>query len=146
MRRSSSSGPSGRPPGWLAWLAPPAMLAGVLVGVAWVKAGPTGLWGYVLAALFAVAMGWIVVSVLWPARADRTCPRCGSEELERVDPRTTVGIRCAACGFVDESKSSWLLAEEEGPLEGIVLEQRERRRGQRRRRRLQPDAEDRSGA
>ncbi|MEX1024474.1 MAG: hypothetical protein WD226_05295 [Planctomycetota bacterium] len=139
-----------RPPAsvpWYAWLSPFAMLGAVIGGVAWVMSGPAGLFGYVFMALFGAAIGWIVVSVLWPARADRTCPRCGSERLERLDVSTTVGIRCAACGFEDDSKSSWLLAEDEGPpLESLVL--RQRRPGTARTRRhpasgaLQPKADD----
>ena len=31
-----------------------------------------------------------------------------------------------ACGWRDESASAWLLAEEEGPLEELVLAQRRR--------------------
>ena len=70
---------------------------------------------------------WVLVSVFFPARADRSCPRCGEESLERLDRTRTTGIRCRACGFRDEQASAWLMAEEEGPLEEIVL--RERGRG-----------------
>lgn len=104
------------------------MLVAALAGVAWILHRPPNIWGYVFSILFLIAMSWIVISVLWPAHADRTCPECGSEKLERLDPSTTIGIRCSGCGFVDDSKSSWLLAEEEGPLENLVLEQRRARR------------------
>ena len=56
--------------------------------------------------------------------AEKVIPR-----LERLDPKTTHGVRCRSCGFEDEAQSSWLLAEEEGPLEDIVLESRRRDRG-----------------
>lgn len=89
-----------------------------------------------LAALVAV-LSWIVTSVLWPGRADRRCPACGAETLVRKDPDTTVGIACSRCGFTDEDASAWLLAEEEGPLEPTVLEERARRS----RRRRTPDVD-----
>ena len=71
-----------------------------------------------------VNLVWIGISTLWPATADRSCPSCGEDGLERLDPQKTYGIRCRGCGFRDESVSAWLLAEEEGPLEEIVLRQR----------------------
>lgn len=76
-----------------------------------------------------MALVWVMVSVFWPARADRTCPRCGAERLVRADPRTTLGVRCEACGHEDLEVSSWLLAEDEGDaLEEMVISQRRRGR------------------
>ena len=78
---------------------------------------------------------WVGVSVFWPAKADRKCPRCEEEALERLDPDTTQGLKCASCGFVDEQATGWFLAEDEGPLEDLVLRQRAARREAKRARR-----------
>lgn len=110
----------------LGWLVGPVALLAALAAMALLRRGPSGLLGAVLIGLLALAMGWIFLSVFWPARAERTCPRCARAALVRLDARATIGIRCRACGFEDPSASSWLLAEEDGPLESIVLEQRGR--------------------
>jgi hypothetical protein len=111
----------------LGWLVPPLFLTAVGIGVGIVIHQPLGLWGWALAICFAVPVGWLLVSILWPGKPDRTCPECGAEALERSDPRTTTGLVCSACGWDDETASGWLMAEEEGPLEEIVLQQRGRR-------------------
>jgi hypothetical protein len=105
------------------------MLAAVVLGGYLVRNPPRGSLGIVLGSLLVLALGWIFVSVLWPARADRTCPACGAKALVRVDPDETHGLECAECGWRDETTSAWLIAEEEGPLEDVVLRQREARRG-----------------
>lgn len=107
-------------------LVPVAMILAVVLGVALVLRRPSGLLTVVLAVMLVVPALWIGISALWPARADRTCPRCGADALERLDPETTTGVSCRACGWVDETASAWLLAEEEGPLEDAVLRQRGR--------------------
>jgi len=112
----------------LTWCAPAFLLLAVLAGVAIVVAGPHFLFAGVLAALAAVPVVWVAVSALWPARAERRCPACGKDALARLDARATHGLVCRACGFRDESASAWLLAEEEGPLEEIVLAERARSR------------------
>jgi hypothetical protein len=112
---------------WTGWLVAPLMLAAVALAGLLVLRLPFGVFGKCLAVLFALPFLWILVSVLWPARADRTCPRCGGAGLRRIDPGTTHGVACSACGWRDEGESAWLLAEEEGPLEEIVLAQRRRR-------------------
>jgi len=121
----------GTPPeggsGRLRWLTPLAPLAAIAAALVVVRRPPGGLLGLVLLALLGAAVGWIVVSTLWPARAERTCPRCGRDGLARIDRWSTIGLRCRDCGWRDESRSSWLLAEEEGPLERTVLRQRSRR-------------------
>lgn len=114
-------------PRWL-WLAPVFFLGAVLGGVALARLDLRNLFGVVLVALGAVPLLWVLVSALWPARAERTCPACGGVHLERLDPRSTHGLACRGCGWRDEAASAWLLAEEEGPLEEIVLEQRGRKR------------------
>lgn len=78
---------------------------------------------------------WVLAASLWPAKADRTCPQCGEDALERLDPDTTMGLRCTACGHTDPTKSGWFLAEDEGPLEELVLRQRAAKRALRRQRR-----------
>lgn len=115
----------------------PLLLAVVVgTGAVLARASATGggeaLLGLVLGVLLVVPLVWIAVSTLWPARAERTCPGCGTDELRRIDPDATVGVVCARCGWRDEDRSAWHLAEEEGPLEHIVLEQRRERRRRRR--------------
>lgn len=108
------------------WFAGPAMLAAVLAGTWLAFTRPLGLFGVLLAVLAAAPVLWVLVSALWPPRAERRCAVCSADALERMDPRTTHGLVCRACGWSDESASGWLLAEEEGPLEEIVLAQRGR--------------------
>jgi len=115
-----------RPSSALLWCAPASFLLAVGLGVAIVMHRPLGLFAGVLIALAAVPVGWVLASALWPARAERRCPACGKDALARLDPRTTHGLVCSACGHRDESASAWLLAEEEGPLEKIVLAERGR--------------------
>ncbi len=116
----------------IGWLAPPLMLAAVATGIFVVLRGGTGLLGVVLLGCLVTVIGWVLVSVLWPGRVDRTCPECGRSALERLDPERTVGLRCRACGWRDEAASAFVLAEEEGPLErAVLLERRERRRSAR---------------
>ncbi|MBM3978251.1 MAG: hypothetical protein FJ299_14850 [Planctomycetes bacterium] len=111
----------------LVWLAPLAFLVPVVLGFGFVQQGPDWLFGWVFGGLFALIVGWVWVSVFWPARAERRCPRCREHALQRLDPHTAVGVVCAACGWRDETASGWLLAEEEAELEPIVLEERRRR-------------------
>ena len=117
-----------RPRAWLGYLIPPAMLAAVAGGFLIVMQGPRGVLWLIIGAGIVIPILWIVTSALWPAKADRRCPRCRGEKLVRMDPNTTVGLECTDCGYRDDAASSWLLAEEEGPLEDIVLEERKRRR------------------
>jgi len=104
------------------------MLAAVVVGFLLVRSAPVWIFGFAFGALLVAVCVWVLVSVLWPARADRVCPRCGRAALERADPATTVGLVCRACGHRDETRSAWTLAEEEGPLEELVLATRRARR------------------
>ncbi|MCZ6598429.1 MAG: hypothetical protein O7B99_12375 [Planctomycetota bacterium] len=121
----------GNPRTWgtrAAWLVAPVLLLATAAGVAVVLRGPAALVGWVITGLVLLALAWTVISTLWPARAERECPDCGEDALERLDPDTTCGVVCQACGYRDDSQSSWLLAEEEGPLEDVVLRQRGRGR------------------
>jgi hypothetical protein len=116
------------PPRTFAWCAPAVFLLAVGAGVWIVFHRPLGLFAGVLAALAAVPVGWVIVSALWPARAERRCPSCGKDALARLDPRASHGLVCRACGHRDASASAWLLAEEEGALEEMVLTERGRSR------------------
>ncbi len=112
----------------MGWFGPPFFLLAVLLGAGIAWRGPLSIFGLALGLLaFAPAL-WILISALWPARAERACPACSSGRLVRADPGSTVGIRCDSCGWHDDTASAWLLAEEEGPLEEIVLREREKRR------------------
>jgi len=109
------------------------MLAAVLCGAALVLRGPDRVFGGALALFLGASIAWILVSVLWPARPDRTCPACGEEALRRMDAETTRGVACSACGHRDEAQSSFLMAEEEGDaVERIRLSTRSPERPDRR--------------
>jgi len=110
------------------WLVPPLALGAVGLGVWLGLRQPPLLFKLLAGACLVVPVGWVLVSALWPGKADRRCPACGKDALRRLDPRATTGLLCSACGHRDESASAWLLAEEEGPLEELVLAQREARR------------------
>lgn len=111
----------------LLWCAPAFLLGAALLAFALVRAGPS-LTGALLALLVVAPTGWVLVSALWPARAERRCPACAADALARSDPHASHGLVCRACGWRDESASAWLLAEEEGALEELVLSERRRRR------------------
>jgi hypothetical protein len=90
------------------------MLAAVVCGAVLVLRGPDRVFGGALALFLGASIAWILVSVLWPARPDRTCPACGEPSLGRMDADSTRGVACSACGHRDETRSSFLMAEEEG--------------------------------
>ncbi len=108
------------------WLIPLVLLGAVGVGAVLVLARPPWLAPLGLWALFGLCATWLGVSVFWPAKTNRECPKCGEEALVRLDDQTTIGVRCEACGQVDREATSWFIAEEEGPLEEVVLRQRGR--------------------
>lgn len=107
-----------------AWLVAPTFMAATGTGILLVMRGPDRYFGLALATLFGLAIVWILISVFFPASVDRTCPACGREDLRRLDRDTTRGVICDTCGHVDSDQSSFLFAEEEGPLESIVLAER----------------------
>ena len=113
VREGARSDGSG---GWRvsAWLIGPWMLAAVVCGAVLVLRGPDRIFGGALALFLGASIAWILASVLWPARPDRTCPACGRAKLGRMDEESTRGVVCTACGHRDESQSSFLMAEEEG--------------------------------
>jgi hypothetical protein len=101
------------------------MLLATFCGLLLTQRGFDRTFAWALAGLLGAAIVWILVSVLWPSRADRTCASCGSPSLRRRDPRSTKGVACAECGYEDASASSFLLAEEDaGSIEPIVLAER----------------------
>ncbi len=53
-------------------------------------------------AIALVAIGWIVVSAMWPSKPDRRCPTCGESGLVKIR-RGEPGVVCEQCGFRDES-------------------------------------------
>lgn len=105
------------------WLSP-ILLAATTCGVLLVLRGPDRWFGYAAATLLGIAVAWILVSVLHPARADRSCPQCKRPALERADPTRTLGVLCSACGRYDPQESSFLMAEEEGVIDTVVLHER----------------------
>lgn len=111
------------------WAFPLVLLTAIVCGFLVVRDGPGWLGPAAIALLVGAVLLWVGVSVFWPAKADRRCPTCGEEALERLDPETTQGVRCRACDHVDEEATGWFLAEDEGPLEDLVLRQRARKRG-----------------
>jgi hypothetical protein len=114
-----------------AWLLAPLILCAIAAALLFVMRGPDRVFGLAFGLVIGLGFSWILVSVLFPSRADRTCPQCGRKGLVRIDPKATHGLRCRFCPWSDETASAFVHAEEEGPLEDIVL--RERRRGQFRR-------------
>lgn len=119
--------PSARGRGVAGWLVPPLLLGATAFGVWVVLAGPSGMFGWVVGALVVLALGWVLVSSLFPGSADRTCPACGRDTLVRLDDSTR-GVVCKACHHRDETASAFFLAEEEGALEPELLARRRRYR------------------
>jgi hypothetical protein len=113
-----------------AWLFGPLMLAATVCGALVVLRGPDRAFVTALAALIGTAAAWVLISVFWPARADRTCPACGLRSLQRLDRRSTRGVACESCGHEDAHHSSFLLVEDEGDaIEPIVIGERAHARG-----------------
>ena len=111
---------------WLWWILPLLVFGAIALALQLLKLGGTWLPYIILGATLLIGFSWILISALHPAQADRTCPECGEEALERLDPETTRGVTCARCGHTDRDASSWFFAEEETNLEEIVLAERAR--------------------
>ena len=59
-------------------------------------------------------------------------PPLGLPALPRGMPMLCiVGLVCKSCGFEDPDQSAWLFAEDEGPIEPIVLAEKRRRKARR---------------
>jgi hypothetical protein len=114
-----------------AWLVGPALLAAIAAGMRIVIAGPDGIFAVCFGLLLGIGVLWILISVLFPAKAERTCPACAGRGLERLDPQSLHGLECRLCGWHDPDASSFLLTEEEGTFEDIVLHERRFGRGPR---------------
>ena len=111
---------------WLWWILPLLVFGAIALALLLLRAGGPSLPYIILGATLLIGFSWILISALHPAQADRTCPECGEEALERLDPETTRGVTCARCGHTDRDASSWFFAEEETNLEEIVLAERAR--------------------
>jgi hypothetical protein len=109
------------------WLVGPMLLCATVGAVSLVFRGPIGLFAIALACFGVLGVAWLLVCVFSSARADRTCPSCGRADLERLDPLSTRGVVCRTCGRFDREQSSFLMAEEEGPIEPIVMRERQRK-------------------
>lgn len=109
------------------WLVGPLLLCATIGAVSLVFRGPVGLFAIALACFGVLGVAWLLICVFSSARADRTCPSCGRAELERLDPLSTRGVVCRTCGRWDREQSSFLMAEEEGPIEPIVMRERQRK-------------------
>jgi hypothetical protein len=118
------------PPRWLVPLLPLVFLGATLAGVWIVKRGPVGLFGVLVAFAIVLGFGWILASALLPAApVDRRCPACGATGgLAPAFDDTTRGVACRSCDYRDETASAWMIAEEDGPLESVVLQERAARR------------------
>ncbi len=110
------------------WLIGPLLLASTGLGFALVMNAPGTIAIWVLGGGTALALIWILGSAFWPAKADRGCPECGADALRRMDPNTTRGLVCTACGHRDPEASGWFLAEEEGVLDDILAQETRGRR------------------
>lgn len=112
---------------WIWWILPILVIGAIALAIGLLRIGGPNLPFILLGAVLSLALVWIVVSTLNPARANRTCEECGEEALERLDPGTTRGVVCSSCGHTDRDASSWYFAEEEETaLEKIVLAERGR--------------------
>ena len=58
------------------------------------------------AALVGLPVGWMVMSVFAPASPNRKCPECEKDGLVPLRPGDEAGVRCTACGHVDEAAST----------------------------------------
>ena len=102
------------------WLIGPLLMAAVGAGALFVFRGPDHLFGIAFGLVLGLGFLWILVSTMFPAKPDRTCPSCGNESLERLDPSTTRGLACGSCSWRDETASSFYFAEAEDGVEDLV--------------------------
>ena len=114
---------------WIWWILPLLVFGAIALAIGLLRTSGPSLPFVLLGVVLVLGLLWIIISTLNPARADRTCPECGEEALERLDPETTRGVVCSCCGHTDQDVSSWYLAEEETTLEHIVLAERARASG-----------------
>ncbi|MDE0903307.1 MAG: hypothetical protein OSB42_01640 [Planctomycetota bacterium] len=122
-----------RPASWIAFLLPLILLGAVGLAAAILALGPDSILTWVGYGVAGLVLLWLGATTFWPARADRACPECGQESLERMDAKTTMGLVCTLCTYQDPQASGWFLAEEEETdLEDLVRQQRQALRDSRR--------------
>ncbi len=118
-------------PGWLrfaGWFVPPIFLGVTLGTLVLLRRGPDEFFVGVLSITFALPVVWGLISVFFPAYADRRCPECKGLTLDSIADDALYGLSCSACGYVDESATAWKFAEErDAPLEPMVLKSRQSR-------------------
>jgi hypothetical protein len=109
------------------WLIGPLCLCAIAAAMLFVFRGPDEIFAIAFGLVLAIGLAWILISALFPASADRQCPRCGRASVVRADPNALTGLRCRACGWRDDSASSFIHAEDDGaPFEDVVLRERGR--------------------
>ncbi len=94
--------PAGSMPArWL--LVPSAALAATGLAVLLIRVGRAWLPYLVGGTLVFAWLVWVLVSSLTPGRTDRRCPRCGRSALVPLRRGIPLGVRCAECGYRDET-------------------------------------------
>lgn len=116
---------SGLSSGSAGWLVGPLILGSIAAAMLFVFRGPDEVFGVAFAVVLALGLLWILVSALFPASAERRCPRCRRPSIVRADAQKLTGLRCEACSWRDDSASAFIHAEDDGtPFEDIVLRER----------------------
>jgi len=111
----------------LGWLVPPLLILAIGGGLLLVRLQPEAFFTTLLVVLFVLPFAWGIVSVFFPAYADRKCPDCGAMAVEALAEDDLHGIRCTSCGYEDRDASAWKFAEErDEALEPYVLQERGR--------------------
>ena len=83
---------------------PLLLLLGAAGAVALLRGGAAWLPYLVGGALALAWLAWTVASTLSPSvKPDRRCPRCREEALEPLRRGSPLGVRCARCGWRDET-------------------------------------------
>jgi Zn ribbon nucleic-acid-binding protein len=111
----------------MGWLVAPLLMVSVGSAFVLVRMQPQGFLTALLVVLFVLPFVWGLVSVFFPAYADRRCPDCGALAVEALAEDDLHGIRCTSCGYEDREASAWKFAEErDEALEPYVLQERGR--------------------
>ncbi len=86
------------------WLSIPVSLAaagavaGALALASW---APEAVVGTAVGVVVLLPLGYFLGCTLIPGVEEKTCPGCGKDALEPMDPAERYGVRCAACGHED---------------------------------------------
>lgn len=122
-----------RPSAWIPFLVPLILLGAIGLAAAVLALKPDSILSWVGYGVAGLLLLWLAGTTFWPARADRACPECGQDALERMDPATTMGLCCTQCTYQDPLASGWFLAEEEVEgLDDLVRQQRQTMRDSKR--------------